>query len=226
MTVNSQLRLQLEGGRTQLGHGGRRKGAGRPNRSGLQAHVRRPRLNPRHPIHVTLRLNDGLPSLRKKEIFKILRLAVQKARSQGLAVAHFAILSNHIHLIVETEKTLLSPVFQSFGISFSKRFNSHLKRSGAVFRERYHLHVLKTPTEVRRALAYVLTNEGKHHGRKQTVRIDPFSSAFAFSEWKALLGRVDFQFSNWSEDWIENWYDEILTPPHTWLLTRGWKKAA
>ena len=40
-------------------HGGRRKGAGRPNRSGLRAHVRRPKLDLRHPIHVTLKLTQG-----------------------------------------------------------------------------------------------------------------------------------------------------------------------
>src|SRR6185437_14883755 len=92
---------------------------------------------------------------------------------------------------------------------------------------RYHVHILKTPTEVRRALAYVLTNEARHsHGLAAgtlKVRLDPFSSARAFRGWKKLLGnRVQFSISNWSEDWIEAWHSEVLSPARTWLLQEGW----
>lgn len=227
---SSQLALNLQGGRTKLSHGGRRRGAGRPNRSGLQAHVRRPRLKTREPVHVTLRLVDGLPSLRRKEAFLCLRDAVRKARAQGFAVSHFAILSNHIHLILEPSAPKLGRIFQSFGISFAKRLNALLDRAGPVFRERYHMHVLRTPAEVRHALAYVLTNRERHacQGRPPTsftVCIDLFSSAYAFRDWRALFGsKVDFEFSGWPEDEIERWHGEILAPMKTWLLKSGWKR--
>jgi REP element-mobilizing transposase RayT len=214
-------------------HGGRRAGAGRPNRSGLRAHLRRPRLNPREPVHVTIKLREGLPSLRKKEVFRMLRASVKMARGKGLCVAHFAILSNHIHFILEPRGAELREAFQSLCISFAKKLNAHLGRHGAVFKGRYHLHVLKTPTEVRSALAYVLTNEAMHRAnarifnkRKLDVRIDPYSSAHAFLGWKKLLGsRVEFSFSGWSEDVIEAWLEEILLPARTWLLREGWVKS-
>jgi REP element-mobilizing transposase RayT len=155
---------------------------------------------------------------------------VKSARAKGLAISHFAILSNHVHLIVEPRSSSLRAEMQSLCISLAKRLNAVARRTGAVFQGRYHLHVLRTPTEVRRALNYVLTNEAHHRlrggarKRKLTVRVDPFSSAFSFKDWKILFGaRVELLQSAWSDDWVEAWLSEILQPPSTWLLTRGWK---
>ncbi len=221
-------------------HGGKRAGAGRPNRSGLRAHRKRPVLDSKHPVHVTLKLAPGLPSLRRKDVFRCLRKAVQLARQKGLRVVHFSILSNHVHLILETQQESLRQPLQSLGISFSKRMNHLMARRGAVLLERYHLHILKTPTETRRALAYVLTNEARHSRKLQVrsrdysrfqptldVSLDPFSSAFRFQDWKLLAGEtVDFRATPWTEAFIEAWYGEILSEARTWLLRTGWMRAA
>jgi REP element-mobilizing transposase RayT len=212
-------------------HGGRRRGAGRPNRSGLKGHARRPSLSGREPVHVTLRLIDGLPSLRRKDLFRALRESVRVARRRKFAVVHFSILSNHLHFIIEPRTSgELAKEMQSLAISFSRRLNGVLGRKGRVFRERYHLEILGTPTQVRNALAYVLSNESRHRGvpaARPEIRIDPFSSAQAFRRWGRLFrGRPRLTLSNWSEDVIENWLDEILTPARTWLLARGWERAA
>lgn len=197
---------------------------------------------------MTLKLREGLPSLRSKEAFRCLRRALAQARACGLRVVHFAILSNHVHLIVEPSaiggtaargagqrrQENLGRALQSLCISFSKSLNGALKRRGGVFRERYHMHILKTPAEARRALAYVLTNESRHRRNPGNpgnptprVRIDPYSSAFAFPPegWKALLNkRPRLEMTAWSEDWIHAWLDEALRAPRTWLLTQGWKR--
>ena len=226
---------------TKPTHGGRRLGAGRPKRSRFQSHVRRPRLSLHQPIHVTLKLQPGLPSLKKKELFRCLRAAVRTARKREFGVTHFAILSNHMHLILEPRQSGVGRLFQSLCISFAKRLNKKLARTGAVFLDRYHIHVLKTPIEVRNALAYVLTNESRHRLRSKailgktrpitrattfTVRLDPFSSAFRFEAWKPLFGsKVEFEFSGWTQDSMERWFDEILVPAKTGLLRRGWMKS-
>jgi REP element-mobilizing transposase RayT len=236
-------------------HGGRRPGAGRPNRSGLRSHIKRRPLNPREPLHVTLKLRPGLPSLRKKEIFRCLREAVRIARKKGFGVAHFAILSNHLHFVMEppADGVHLGTQIQSLCISFAKRLNARTGNSGSVFLERYHVRPLRTPTEVRNALAYVLTNEARHSARSQSrtkshdakvdskpaprsesepkraspyeIRLDPFSSALAFQNWRELLGRrASFLPTLWPDHLIEGWHAEILSPPRTWLLQRGWKR--
>ena len=232
--TSKQLELPLKNS-----HGGRRKGAGRPNRSGLQAHIRRPRLKRGEPVHVTLKLRGDLPSLRRKESFRCLKAAVRKARAQGLRIIHFAILSNHIHLILESSGSELRRPLQSLGISLSKRINATMGRRGSVLVERYYAHVLKTPSEARNALAYVLTNESRHERRSQrpkawrthcfTIRFDPFSSALAFSpkDWKPLLGTAPLlQSTNWNGSTVDAWHSEVLSPPLSWLLKSGWKRGA
>jgi hypothetical protein len=210
-------------------HGGRRRGAGRKNRSGKLGHAKRPALKADQALHVTIRLRKGLPSLRKKEMFKALTQAVGTARKKGFAVAHYAILSNHLHLVMESPVNGPGKALQSLSISFAKRVNAFLRRKGPVLNDRYHLHILRTPTEVRRTLEYVLTNEAGHAGDPKgrlVVKLDPFSSALAFKQWKALLGRrVECASTSWALDIIDHWHSQILQPPRSWLLSQGWERA-
>jgi putative transposase len=214
-------------------HGGRRLGAGRRNRSGLQGHGARPRLSTREPLHVTLRLSGGLPTLRRKDLFRCLREAVRTARQKGFGVVHFSILSNHIHLIMEAGAPGLAVTrpLQSLATSFAKRLNALLKRKGKVFADRYHVRALKTPTETRNAIQYVLANESIHRMRRGSttaieVRLDPFSSAWLFPHWERLAGGTPrFSDTTWSVQAVENWLDEILVPAKTWLLRTGWMRA-
>jgi hypothetical protein len=39
-----------------------------------------------------------------------------------------------------------------------------MRRQGKVLAERYHAHILRTPTEARRARAYLLQNARRHYG--------------------------------------------------------------
>lgn len=61
--------------------------------------------------------------------------------------------------------------------------NELMRRSGPVFEDRYHAHVLRTPREVANALAYVLANYSSH-AKRRGERITPtfedeYSSAAA-----------------------------------------------
>src|SRR5579885_1177551 len=183
-----QLNLPI---RPRFRHGGARPGAGRPRTSSFQPHARREAFAARHPLHVTVRIRDGLPNLRGKEAFRELKEAIKRARKRGLAIAHFAILSNHLHLVLEARsREELTLQMQSLGISLAKRLNRKLGRKGAVLRERYHIHVLKTPREVKHALNYVLANAYKHAGSRGRIALDAFSSAITVSDevWRHLLG--------------------------------------
>jgi hypothetical protein len=71
-------------------HGGHRPGAGRKRTSTFQSHVARPRFRATEPLHVTLRLQDELPSLRRQDLREALARAVGLARKRGLAIAHFS----------------------------------------------------------------------------------------------------------------------------------------
>ena len=156
-------------------HGGARKGAGRPKTSTRVSHQSRPELKRHTPNHITIKLEKGLPTLRSKEIFKLFRQAVAKARMRGLRIVHFALLSNHLHLIIETDhKVQLSCGMRSFSISLAKLINGRLERNGKVFFDRFHQHVLKTVAEVRNAISYVLSNRARHLKLKD--KFDVYSS--------------------------------------------------
>ena len=162
--VRRQRQLSLP--RT-AGWGGRRRGAGRrhdPN-SGV-SHRRRARFS-RLPVHVTLRVLPHVWNLRSRRCFRALAGAFAAGRALfGARVCEFSVQGNHIHLIVEAgDASVLSRGIQGLTIRMARALNRVMGRVGRVFADRYHAHVLRTPREVRHALAYVLDNHAIHARR-------------------------------------------------------------
>ena len=237
-TKHSRRRRRRETptGQCELGlkfRGGKRRGAGRKNRRGLRAHVARPRLSGRESVHVTLKIREGLPSLRRKDIYRALRVAVRRARLKGLRLVHFNLLSNHVHMLVECAGNGdLSRGLQSLSTSLAKNINALASRAGAVFRGRYHSHVLKTPAEVRQALHYVLSNAAKHAASLQ-LAVDAYSSVLLFIRDTApalkarLLRGFSLQFPAAAfMTRIEQELATLCVAPQTWLLRTGWQAGA
>jgi REP element-mobilizing transposase RayT len=217
------------------GWGGKRLGAGRPNLSKEVNHLKRHEVSLKQPLHLTLRLKEKLPNLRNAILLREFQKSVKGAKKLGLYVIHFSIQSNHIHLFAEAQSNdTLSRGMQSLAGRFAKtiRFYAHKGSSakrGSVFKGRYHLHVLKTPSEVRNALEYVLLNFAKH--LKVIEHIDRFSSGFAFTQWKKLLGKRYTALIKWSVErrqttTKDNDWDEILSLPRSWLAREGWGKVS
>ena len=169
----------VERGFAFLRWGGKRKGAGRKRRSERPSvpHDARPELAARHPVHVTLRLARGLPSLRVGRSYRVLEGAMRAGRERfGLRLVKYSVQSNHVHMLVEADgRESLSRGMQGLAIRMARALNRTWTRTGKVFADRYHAHVLGTPREVRNALAYVLGNARKH-GVRLLEAIDPFSS--------------------------------------------------
>jgi REP element-mobilizing transposase RayT len=187
--------LQLEFPR----HGGRRKGAGRPKGSRV-SHDARPAFARPMPAHVTLRVRDDVPGLRSSRRFAVIRRSFKAMQTRpSFRLVKFSVLGNHLHLIVEADDSVaLSRGMQSLGTRLAKALNQLLGRSGTLFGDHYHSHLLGTPSEVANALAYVRTNAEKHYGRRGDA--DYFSSEHA------------------------GWRD-LLVVPVTWLLNTGWRLA-
>lgn len=172
--------------------GGKRKNAGRKG-SGPRArvqHATRPKIHREHPIHVTLRICDGLPSLRRAGAWDVIVDVLKQARGRfGMAVTDYSVLGNHLHLFVEAEgRESLSRGMRGLVARLVKRLNACFGRTGSIFADRYYSHVLSSPLEVGRALAYVLLNYRRHaHAAGRRIApswLDPRSSALAFSGWR------------------------------------------
>src|SRR3954451_18533437 len=84
--------------------GGRRKGSGRKP-SGARAgvpHVERAALAARFPVHVTWRMDKGVWNLRTRRCFSVMRRAMYAGAVRfGFRLVHYAVMGNHVHLLVE-----------------------------------------------------------------------------------------------------------------------------
>jgi REP element-mobilizing transposase RayT len=194
--------------------GGKRRGAGRKRRGARArvSHKRRPELAKAHPVLVTVRLRDGLPSLRDSATFSLLQQAFEAGRERfGFRLVHFSVQSNHLHLLSETEdKQALARGMQGLLVRVARALNRQWRRTGAVVSDHYHARALRTPREVRNALVYVLQNARKHGSIAKGL--DRFSSAGVFEGWTDL--RQEVRSSAVS----------MLARARTWLLATGWKR--
>src|SRR5271170_1991751 len=132
---HAQLTLPLPKGR-----GGARKGAGRkPNgpRAGVP-HRARFAHKARHPVHVTMRAREGLPSLRAdKLVSSAVRAALAAGQKGAFRIVHFSVQSNHLHLIVEaSDSQALSRGMQGLTSRMARAVNKALDSSGTIFADR------------------------------------------------------------------------------------------
>jgi putative transposase len=146
------------------GRGGARPGAGRkPNgeRAGV-SHLRRPTVDPRHPIHVLLRVQSGLPSLRSRAPLNAVRAALDGGREQsGFELLEFDVQRDQLHLIAKAEdQRSLARGLQGLSIRVARAYNSCVGRNGKLFSDRYEARALATPRELR-ALRHTFSNSEK-----------------------------------------------------------------
>ncbi len=183
---------------------------GRPHKpdAGV-SHLSRPRLAPRFPVHVTLRMKRHVYNLRAWRSYRVLRRALIIGSNRfGMRITHYSVQGNHVHLIVEAlDGRALSRGVQGLAIRMAKGLNRMMGKRGKVFADRFHSHILRTPTETRNAVHYVLHNRQHHETRFQ----DATSTESAAPRITALI--VD-RFSSLGDP-------EVVAAPRTWLLTCG-----
>jgi REP element-mobilizing transposase RayT len=160
------------------------------------------------PYHAVWHTAAGVAGLRGKKLFRQVREAFRRCHEKdGFRVAHFSVQSNHVHALVEGDNVeRLSRGMQGLGVSLAKRVNRVSGRRGRVFDDRFFARTLRTPSEVANAINYVLRNDQVHERRMGRVNdlgseFDPFSSAALPDD------------------------PPLTSPPTTWLLTTGWRRA-
>jgi hypothetical protein len=78
-------------------------------------------------------------------------------------LVHYSVQGDHAHLIVEaTTAHDLACGLKAIAARFARSVNRVFGRKGPVLADRAHVHVLRTPREVRNAIAYVLLNARRH----------------------------------------------------------------
>jgi REP element-mobilizing transposase RayT len=166
---------------------------------------------------VTLRVREEIPSLRSVRIVKELERSFSVACERGeFRLAHYSLQGNHAHLVVEAkDRDALGRGMKALGSRLARAVNRVFQRSGPVLADRYHVRVLRTPREVRNALAYVLLNARRHAARggrtlSRALRIDPASSGRWFDGWKGASAGSPPDLP-------------AVARSRTWLLSKGWR---
>lgn len=229
MVRRRKVRQGLLGLVVPLGHGGRRKGAGR--RAVLvggrqrEKHGVRAAMNRDLPLHVSMRLLPGLPRLRDERTARLIRAVIRDRQKDDFGIVHFCILDNHLHLIVEgADRVAVSRGMQGFLSSLARHLNRLWSRSGKVFADRFHDEVLDCARRVRNALLYVLKNARRHGVMLVDRLIDRFSSEIYFAHFSFRSPSSRQHFRSTARLLARQRWDPTARPL-TFLLREGWKRA-
>ena len=179
-------------------------------------------------MHVTLRVVKAVGGLRRRRAYHAFRRALRTTWvRQDFRVVHVSIQREHVHLICEADdEGALGRGMKGLEISAARHLNAAVAverhqpapRRGTVFPERYHVEQLRTPRQVRNAIAYVLSNWRRHRedraGAGTRAQIDPYASGVLFDGWKR------------DDPFIPpgNFVPLGTVRPQTWLLERGWRR--
>ncbi len=79
-------------------------------------------------------------------------------RTLGWNVLLYCLMTNHLHLLVETPTGNLSAGMQRLGSGYARRFNARHGRRGHVFEQRFWSSLVKTETELELVGAYICGN--------------------------------------------------------------------
>ncbi|MBK9070775.1 MAG: transposase [Myxococcales bacterium] len=253
--VHGQLSLRKPA-RDGSRRGGARPGSGPKPKPGLRPTPHRARTvhSAGHPVHVTLRVRDDVPSLRRPDLFAWVRHSIAATNQsecprlgdRSFRIVEFSVQTNHVHLIIEAQdKRTLRSGITSLVTRAARAINKALGRQGRrVWSQRAFTRTLTVPREVRNALVYVLMNHAKHAARGQARSEHPrhkrhTRSTGLTTHVSALQGNnvgVDpcssapyFNGFVRSPDDEAHWHAATRQPSpvhaaQTWLLTTGWRR--
>jgi REP element-mobilizing transposase RayT len=173
----------------------------------------------RFPAHVTVKLRQHLPALRRRESYAALRTAFAAGCDRnGFRLIHFAVLNDHLHFVVEAVgRPALSRGIQGLLVRCARALNKLWQRQGSVFADRYHDRVLKSPREVRNVLVYVFGNARHHAAEGRMVAVPNAIDMFTSAPW----------FDGFRETFVVRGITAVVRPvteAHTWLLNVGWRR--
>jgi REP element-mobilizing transposase RayT len=120
----------------------------------------------------------GIPSLRSRRFLRELRTSLRDAcERQGFRVVHYSVQHDHLHLLVESAgKEALGRGMKAISARVARAVQRTFGLAGAILHGRYHLRILRTPPEVRSALAYVSStraNTGRSAAARPSVSTRP-----------------------------------------------------
>jgi REP element-mobilizing transposase RayT len=201
------------------------KGAGRMaiHDRGIR-HIARDQIKRTTPLHLTIKIESKKAGIKNKNILTALHHSIKNARLLGLRILHYSLEYDHVHLLVEADNNgILGRGMQSFGISFSKGINKIKQMNGRVFKSRYHFRKLKTPSEIKNVLNYILRNGIKH--KHSSSILNPYNSFVVINDFSKLYPGFEISLNeiihkSLSLVQLRQTLRGILSPPKHFLIKK------
>ncbi len=94
-------------------------------------------------------------NLRQRRSFRVIKATIDRGVNRfGVRMVRFSVQESQIHLLVEAPDNLsLASSLKGLSVRLAKALNGMMRRSGRVISDRYDVRLLRTPTEVRQAIA-------------------------------------------------------------------------
>ena len=204
-----------------------RRGPGRPPKYKGYAtrYGDRPKFDRLTPLHITLKVDRAVRSLRRRDAYRVVRIAMARMLGRDdFRIVQVSLEHDYMHLLVEaTSHGALARGMKAFECSVAQRLNQRVGRKGRVFPRNYFARVLKNPTQAHRAMTYVLCNWRKHGEHKSPScanwDVDYFSTAPSFTGWCAPPDPACSHDFNWT-------YEPLpAEEPRHFFLREGWRRA-
>ena len=204
----------------EVRHGGRRRGAGRKRLTVKRAvpHRRRRAVLGEVPIHLTMRVVEGMPNLRDEAFLpEVDRCFEAACLRDGFRITCWTMQSNHFHLIVEaSDRESLTAGIKGLKVRLARAMNRFFQRTGQAFAERCHEEFLTHHCQARHCVRYVLENAKRHSTESVPPNdLDPFSSAHWFDGWR--------NFPRKRLLYLRRRRPRTTAPPVTRLLRPTWR---
>jgi putative transposase len=144
--------------------------------------ARKPRIHyPGAVYHVILRGNAGDPIFfddrDRYRLYLFLQYAIEKF---GCRIHGFCLMTNHIHLVMQTGEVPLSRIMQNVSLRYTKWINFTRGRTGHVFQGRYKALLLDADSYLLELVRYVHVNPVRA-GAAATVDSWPWSGHRAYA---------------------------------------------
>jgi len=131
---------------------------------------------PDRPLHITSRVADDVPDLRRPEVFAAVRDLLAEARRRGVRTPVIVVMSTHVHwMAIPCSAKALHDVTRLFFSKLAKIVNRLCGRRGKVFVERYYSDVCINVRQSFHVLAYILRNAVTGGLRRRGETPDPYT---------------------------------------------------
>lgn len=112
--------------------------------------------------HVMLRgVNRQTIFEEDEDRFRFLNTVSRCREVSGFSLHAFVLMSNHIHLLIETGIEPLDDIFKRIGTSYAMWYNRKYQRAGHLFQDRFRSESVETDQYYMTVLRYILQNPVK-----------------------------------------------------------------